>query len=135
MMFGSWGNPDHADCIRTIHHALDAGIKFVDTDNNYSDGEADVIVGKALQGRRDSVVLATKVWSPMGPGPNERGLSRKAIFEQVEASLRRLRTDYIDLYQIHRPDRETPWEETLGALADLVRQGKVLYVGASTNHY
>lgn len=135
MMFGSWGNPDHADCIRTIHRALDAGINFVDTANNYSEGESETIVGKALQGRRGSVVLATKVWAPMGPGPNERGLSRKAIQEQVEQSLRRLGTDVIDLYQIHRPDPTTPLEETLSTLTDLVRQGKVRYLGCSTNHY
>jgi aryl-alcohol dehydrogenase-like predicted oxidoreductase len=135
MMFGKWGNPDHAECIRIIHQALDAGINIIDTSNNYSDGESEVIVGKALQGRRDQVVLATKVWAPMGPGANQRGLSRKAIQEQVEASLRRLGTDVIDLYQIHRPDPNTPWEETLSTLDGLVRQGKVRYLGCSTNHY
>jgi aryl-alcohol dehydrogenase-like predicted oxidoreductase len=135
MMLGRWGNPDRAECVRIVHRALDAGINFVDTANNYAEGESEEIVGEALAGRRDSVVLATKVWSPMGPGPNERGLSRKAIFQQVEASLRRLRTDTIDLYQIHRPDRSTPWEETLSALTDLVRAGKVRYIGCSTNHY
>jgi aryl-alcohol dehydrogenase-like predicted oxidoreductase len=135
MMLGAWGNTDRAECVRIVHHALDQGINFVDTANNYAAGESEEIVGEALQGRRSSVVLATKVWSPMGPGPNERGLSRKAIFEQAEASLRRLKTDYIDLYQIHRPDRETPWEETLSALTDLVRQGKVRYLGCSSNHY
>ena len=135
MMFGKWGNADHAACIRLIHQGLDAGINFVDTSNNYSEGEAEVIVGKALAGRRDSVVLATKVWAPMGPGPNDRGLSRQAILTQVEASLKRLGTDCIDLYQIHRPDPTTPWEETLGALTDLVRQGKVRYLGCSSNHY
>jgi aryl-alcohol dehydrogenase (NADP+) len=135
MMLGSWGNPDHSEGVRIVHRALDAGLNFVDTANNYSAGESEEIVAEALVGRRSSVVLATKVWSPMGPGPNERGLSRKAIFEQAEASLRRLRTDYIDLYQIHRPDRSTPWEETLSALTDLVRHGKVRYIGCSTNHY
>jgi aryl-alcohol dehydrogenase-like predicted oxidoreductase len=135
MMFGSWGNPDPEDCIRTIHRALDAGINFVDTANGYSEGESEVIVGKALKDRREGVVLATKVWAPMGPGPNQRGLSRKAIQEQVENSLRRLGTDVIDLYQIHRPDPTTPVEETLSALNDLVRQGKVRYLGLSTNHY
>jgi len=135
MMFGKWGNSDVAACTRIIHRALDAGINFVDTSNNYSEGESETIVGKALAGRRDSVVLATKVWAPMGPGPNDRGLSRKAIFTQVEASLRRLGTDCIDLYQIHRPDPETPWDETLGALTDLVRQGKVRYLGCSSNHH
>jgi aryl-alcohol dehydrogenase-like predicted oxidoreductase len=135
MMFGSWGNPDHEDCIRTIHRALDAGINFVDTANGYSEGESEVIVGKALKDRREGIVLATKVWAPAGPGPNQRGLSRKAIQEQVENSLRRLGTDVIDLYQIHRPDPTTPVEETLSTLNDLVRQGKVRYLGLSTNHY
>jgi aryl-alcohol dehydrogenase-like predicted oxidoreductase len=135
MMFGKWGNTDHAECVRIIHAALDAGINFVDTSNNYSEGESETIVGKALAGRRQQVVLATKVWSPMGPGQHQRGLSRKAIQEQVEASLRRLGTDVIDLYQIHRPDPATPWEETLSTLTDLVRHGKVRYIGCSTNHY
>jgi aryl-alcohol dehydrogenase-like predicted oxidoreductase len=134
MMFGKWGNTDHGACVALVHRALDAGINFIDTSNNYSDGEAEVIVGKALAGRRDAVVLATKVWAPMGPGPNDRGLSRKAILAQVENSLRRLATDYIDLYQIHRPDPLTPWEETLSTLSDLVRQGKVRYLGCSTSH-
>jgi aryl-alcohol dehydrogenase-like predicted oxidoreductase len=135
MMFGSWGNPDHEESIRVIHRALDAGINFIDTANGYSEGESEVIVGKALKGRREGTVLATKVWAPVGPGPNQRGLSRKAIQEQVENSLRRLGTDVIDLYQIHRPDPSTPVEETLSALNDLVRQGKVRYLGLSTNHY
>jgi aryl-alcohol dehydrogenase-like predicted oxidoreductase len=135
MMFGSWGNPDHEDSIRVIHRALDAGVNFVDTANGYSEGESEVIVGKALKDRREGVVLATKVWAPVGPGPNQRGLSRKAIQEQVENSLRRLGTDVIDLYQIHRPDPTTPIEETLATLSDLVRQGKVRYLGLSTNHY
>ncbi len=134
MMFGAWGNPDHDACIRIIHRALDAGINFVDTANGYSEGESEVIVGKALAGRRHQVVLATKVFAPLGPGPNERGLSRKAISEQVENSLRRLGTEVIDLYQIHRPDPTTPMEETLSTLNDLVRQGKVRYLGLSTNH-
>jgi aryl-alcohol dehydrogenase-like predicted oxidoreductase len=135
MMFGQWGNPDHAECIRIIHRAMDAGIHFIDTANGYSEGESEEIVGKALAGRREQAVLATKVWAPVGPGPNQRGLSRKAIQEQVEHSLRRLKTDVIDLYQIHRPDPTTPLEETLSALTDLVRQGKVRYLGLSTNHY
>jgi aryl-alcohol dehydrogenase-like predicted oxidoreductase len=135
MMLGSWGNPDHEEGIRIVHRALDAGINFVDTSNNYSAGESEEIVGKALKGRRHQVVLATKVWGAMGEGPNERGLSRKAIQEQVEQSLRRLATDVIDLYQIHRPDPTTPIEETLSTLNDLVRQGKVRYLGLSTNHY
>lgn len=135
MMFGGWGNPDHEDGIRIIHRAMDAGINFIDTANGYSEGESEVIVGKALKGKREGTVLATKVWAPVGPGPNQRGLSRKAIQEQVENSLRRLDTDVIDLYQIHRPDPTTPVEETLSALSDLVRQGKVCYLGLSTNHY
>ena len=135
MMLGGWGNPDHEDGIRVIHRALDAGINFVDTANGYSEGESEVIVGKALKGKREGTVLATKVWAPVGPGPNQRGLSRKAIQEQVENSLRRLDTDVIDLYQIHRPDPTTPLEETLSTLSDLVRQGKVRYLGLSTNHY
>jgi aryl-alcohol dehydrogenase-like predicted oxidoreductase len=134
MMLGSWGNEDAAECVRIVHRALDAGINFVDTSNNYGDGTSEEIVGRALAGRRSQAVLATKVWSRMGPGPNEQGLSRKAIQEQVEGSLRRLGTDVIDLYQIHRPDRSTPWEETLSTLTDLVRQGKVRYVGCSTSH-
>jgi aryl-alcohol dehydrogenase-like predicted oxidoreductase len=135
MMFGGWGNPDHEDSVRIIHRAMDAGINFIDTANGYSEGESEVIVGKALKGKREGTVLATKVWAPVGPGPNQRGLSRKAIQEQVENSLRRLDTDVIDLYQIHRPDPTTPVEETLSALSDLVRQGKVRYLGLSTNHY
>ncbi|HXO21105.1 MAG TPA: aldo/keto reductase [Thermoanaerobaculia bacterium] len=135
MMFGAWGNPDHEESIRIIHRAMDAGINFIDTANTYSEGESEEIVGKALQGRREKAVLATKVWGPMGDGPNERGLSRKAIHEQCERSLRRLGTDVIDLYQIHRPDSTTPIDETLSALNDLVRQGKVRYIGCSTNHY
>ncbi len=134
MMLGSWGNGDADECVRIVHRALDAGINFVDTSNNYGEGTSEEIVGRALAGRRNQAVLATKVWSRMGPGPNEQGLSRKAIQEQVEGSLRRLGTDVIDLYQIHRPDRSTPWEETLSTLTDLVRQGKVRYVGCSTSH-
>ena len=132
MMFGRRGNADHADCTRIIHRALDAGINFVDTANVYSDGESEEIVGAALRGRRDDVVLATKVFNPMGPGPNDRGSSRAHIMREVERSLRRLQTDYIDLYQMHRSDPETPIEETLRALDDLVRDGKVRYIGSST---
>lgn len=132
MMFGQRGNADHEDCIRIIHRALDAGINFIDTANVYSHGESEEIVGKALRDRREEVVLATKVHGIMGPGPNERGNSRKHIVRQVEQSLKRLQTEYIDLYQIHRPDPETPLEETLRALDDLIRQGKVLYIGSST---
>lgn len=134
MMFGAWGNTDHDECARIVHRALDAGVNFVDTSNNYSDGESETIVGKAIRGRRDAIVLATKVFAAVGPGPHEQGLSRKAIQEQVEKSLRRLGTDVIDLYQIHRPDPTTPWEETLSTLTDLVRHGKVRYIGCSTSH-
>ena len=132
MMFGSVGNPDHDDCVRIVHTALDAGINFVDTADMYSAGESEEIVGKALQGRRDDVVLATKVHFPIGDGPNLGGNSRRWIMRAVEASLRRLRTDWIDLYQIHRPDHTTDIEETLAALTDLVRQGKIRAFGCST---
>src|SRR3954451_21037733 len=132
MMFGAWGNEDHDDSIRVIHAALDAGINFVDTADVYSAGESEEIVGKALKDRRDDVVLATKVFSPMGEDPNRRGLSRRWIVTEVEHSLRRLGTDYIDLYQVHRPDPNTDYDETLGALTDLVEQGKVRYIGSSS---
>jgi aryl-alcohol dehydrogenase-like predicted oxidoreductase len=132
MMFGPWGNSDEADSIRVIHRALDAGINFVDTADVYSAGESEKIVGKALAGRRDDVVLATKFFMPMGTGPNERGGSRRWIIRAAESSLRRLDTDYIDLYQVHRPSPDTDVEETLGALTDLVRQGKVRYIGSSS---
>ncbi|HZT96035.1 MAG TPA: aldo/keto reductase [Chloroflexota bacterium] len=132
MMFGQRGNPDHEDSVRIIHRALDAGINFVDTANVYSDGESEEIVGKALRGRRDEVILATKVHGVRGPGPNDRGNSRVHILREVENSLRRLQTDYIDLYQIHRPDPDTSIEETLRALDQLVRDGKVRYIGSST---
>jgi aryl-alcohol dehydrogenase-like predicted oxidoreductase len=132
MMFGAWGNPDHDDSTRIIHAALDAGINFVDTADVYSAGESEEIVGKALKGRRDDVVLATKVWGQMGEDPNRRGISRRWIMTEVENSLRRLGTDHIDLYQIHRPDPHTDIDETLGALTDLVRQGKVRYIGSSS---
>jgi aryl-alcohol dehydrogenase-like predicted oxidoreductase len=132
MMFGTRGNADHEDCIRIIHRALDAGINFVDTANVYSSGESEEIVGKALKGRRHQVVLATKVHGTMGDGPNDRGNSRVHILREVENSLRRLQTDYVDLYQIHRPDPYTPIEETLRALDQLQRDGKVRYIGSST---
>jgi aryl-alcohol dehydrogenase-like predicted oxidoreductase len=132
MMFGAWGNPDHEDSIRIIHRALDSGINFVDTADVYSRGESETIVGKALKDRRDGVVLATKVHGAMGDDPNERGNSRRWLIQECEASLRRLGTDWIDLYQIHRWDPHTDHDETLGALTDLVRTGKVRYVGSST---
>jgi aryl-alcohol dehydrogenase-like predicted oxidoreductase len=133
MMFGEWGNTDHNDCIRLIHRAVDAGINFIDTADIYSHGESEEIVGKALaDGRRDHVILATKVHASMGDDPNHRGNSRRWILREVESSLRRLKTDWIDLYQIHRPSLDTDIEETLGALSNLVTQGKVRYIGAST---
>jgi aryl-alcohol dehydrogenase-like predicted oxidoreductase len=132
MMFGAWGNPDHDDSIRVIHRALDAGINFVDTADVYSAGESEEIVGKALKGRRDDVVLATKLGVPMDEDPNHRGGSRRWIIAEVENSLRRLGTDYIDLYQLHRPDLHTDIDETLAALTDLVQQGKVRYIGSSS---
>jgi aryl-alcohol dehydrogenase-like predicted oxidoreductase len=133
MMFGGWGNPDHDESVRIIHAALDAGINFIDTADVYSRGESEEIVGKALAGgRRENVVLATKFHGTMGEDPNERGNSRRWIFREVEASLKRLNTDWIDLYQVHRWDPWTDHDETLGALSDLVSQGKVRYVGSST---
>jgi aryl-alcohol dehydrogenase-like predicted oxidoreductase len=132
MMFGAWGNTDHDDSIRMIHRALDAGINFVDTADVYARGESEEIVGKALAGRRDDVVLATKFHGTMGDDPNERGNSRRWIMREVENSLRRLKTDWIDLYQVHRPETDTDIDETLGALSDLVHQGKVRYIGSST---
>jgi aryl-alcohol dehydrogenase-like predicted oxidoreductase len=132
MMFGAIGNPDHDDSIRIIHKALDAGINFIDTADAYSHGESEEIVGKALKGRRERVVLATKANHPMGEDPNQRGNSRRWIMTAVEDSLRRLQTDHIDLYQIHRPDPDTAIEETLSALTDLIRSGKVRAIGSST---
>src|SRR5579871_6694910 len=116
MMFGAWGNTDHAESVRIIHAALDAGINFIDTADVYSGGESEEIVGKALaDGRRGQVVLATKVGFPMGEDPSQRGASRRRIMHGVEDSLRRLKTDWIDLYQIHRPDPHTDIDETLSA--------------------
>ena len=133
MMFGLWGNRDHDASVAIIHHALDNGINFVDTADVYSQGESEEIVGKALKGRRDSVVLATKVHGQMhDTDPNMRGNSRRWIVHEVEASLRRLQTDWIDLYQIHRWDPATDHDETLGALTDLQRAGKIRYLGSST---
>jgi aryl-alcohol dehydrogenase-like predicted oxidoreductase len=142
MMFGAWGEPDHDKSIQVIHRALDAGINFIDTADVYSQGESETIVGKALKGRRDDVVLATKVHGQMGVpveapagtqgDPNRQGNSRRWIIREVEDSLRRLGTDWIDLYQIHRPDTDVDHEETLGALTDLQRQGKIRAFGSST---
>jgi aryl-alcohol dehydrogenase-like predicted oxidoreductase len=133
MMFGAWGNTDHDDSIRIIHRALDAGINFIDTADVYSRGESEEIVAKALAGgRRDDVFLATKFHGVMGDGPNQKGNSRLWIMRAVEDSLRRLKTDHIDLYQVHRPEEDTDVEETLSVLTDLVRAGKVRYIGSST---
>jgi len=132
MMFGAVGNPDHEDSARIIHAALDLGINFVDTADMYSAGESEEIVGKALKGRRDDVVLATKVHFQMGEGRNRSGNSRRWIIKEVEESLRRLDTDWIDLYQVHRPDYDTDIEETLSVLTDLVSQGKIRAFGCST---
>jgi aryl-alcohol dehydrogenase-like predicted oxidoreductase len=133
MMFGAWGEPDHDAGIRIVHRALDAGINFIDTADVYSRGESEEIVGKALSGgRRENVVLATKFHGTMGEDPNQAGNSRRWIIQEVEASLKRLQTDWIDLYQVHRWDPWTDHEETLGALSDLVAQGKVRYIGSST---
>lgn len=131
MMLGAWGNPDHDDSIRMVHTALDTGINFIDTADVYSEGESEEIVGKALKGRRDDVVLATKFHNPMGPDANHRGNSRRWIVRAVEDSLRRLGTEWIDLYQVHRPDPDTDIDETLSALSDLVRSGKIRAFGTS----
>jgi len=132
MMFGAAGNPDHDDSVKIIHRALDAGINFIDTADVYSTGESEQIVGQALaDGRRDNVVLATKAGLPFGRDPNQRGTSRRWITQAVDGSLRRLGTDWIDLYQIHRLDPATDVDETLGALSDLVHAGKIRAFGAS----
>lgn len=130
----NFGKPtDEAESIRITHAALAAGINFIDTANVYNRGVSEDVVGKALKGRRDNVVLATKVRGQMGDDPNDMGLSRRHIIQSCEASLRRLNTDWIDLYQVHRPEPDTPVDETLGALTDLVRSGKVRYIGCSTH--
>jgi aryl-alcohol dehydrogenase-like predicted oxidoreductase len=133
MMFGAWGEPDHAESVRIIHAALDAGINFIDTADVYSAGESEEIVGEALAGgRRDNVILATKFHAARCDDANQRGNSRRWIVREVEDSLRRLQTDWIDLYQVHRPDPDTDIEETLSALADLQRAGKIRAFGCST---
>src|SRR3954470_11858945 len=132
MMFGAWGNRDHDDSIRIINRALDAGINFIDTADVYSAGESEEIVGKALAGKRDDIILATKAHVPMGKDPNMRGNSRRWLVREVENSLRRLQTDWIDLYQVHRPDPATHIDETLSALTDLQRAGKIIAFGSST---
>jgi aryl-alcohol dehydrogenase-like predicted oxidoreductase len=130
MMLGSFGNPDRQEGIRIIHRALEGGINFIDTADRYGDSEE--VVGEALVGKRDEVVLATKFWGPVDDDVNHRGASRRWIRQAVERSLRNLRTDRIDLYQLHRPDPETDIDETLSALTDLVREGKVLAIGTSS---
>src|SRR5215211_5906887 len=132
MMFGQWGNPDHDDCIAMMHKAFDAGINFVDTADVYSRGESEEIVGKALTGRRDDIVIATKFMGAMGEDPNMQDGSRRWIMRECEDSLRRLGTDHIDLYQMHRPSNIADIDEALGALSDLVHQGKVRSIGHST---
>jgi aryl-alcohol dehydrogenase-like predicted oxidoreductase len=133
MMFGPWGNDDAEDCARIVRRAIDGGINFVDTADMYSAGRSEEIVGLALKGSmREDVVLATKFHNPMGPGENQRGNSRLWIMRAVEDSLRRLGTEHIDLYQVHRPEGETAVEETLSALTDLQRDGKIRYFGSST---
>jgi aryl-alcohol dehydrogenase-like predicted oxidoreductase len=132
MMFGAIGNPDHDECIRIIHKALDFGVNFIDTADAYNRGESEEIVGNALKGRRDNIVVATKAHHPMGDDPNQRGNSRRRITRALEDSLRRLQTDHIDLYQIHRPSPDTDIEETLSALTDLMRAGKIRVIGTST---
>jgi aryl-alcohol dehydrogenase-like predicted oxidoreductase len=132
MMFGAMGNSDHDDSIRIIHRALDAGINVIDTADAYSHGESEEIVGKALEGRRGDVVLVSKMHYPIGDDPNRRGNSRRWIIAAVENSLRRLQTDHLDLYQVHRPDPTVDVEETLSALSDLIHSGKVRAIGTST---
>ncbi|RRR98484.1 aldo/keto reductase [Glycomyces terrestris] len=132
MMFGSAGNTDHDECTRIVHTALEAGINFVDTADMYSTGESERIVGAALRGRRDDVILATKGHFALEEGLNRSGNSRRHLLNAVDASLRRLGTDWIDLYQVHRPDWSTDLEETLGVLTDLVREGKIRAFGCST---
>lgn len=132
MNFGKGGNPNHDECVRMIHKSLDFGINFVDTADRYNNGESEEILGSALKDRRDNVVISTKVWGAMGDDPNQQGSSRRWIMRAVEDSLRRLKTDYIDLYLLHRPVPETDIEETLSAFSDLLRSGKVRAIGTST---
>jgi aryl-alcohol dehydrogenase-like predicted oxidoreductase len=132
MTLGRWGNPDEAECIAMVHRALDAGINFIDTADVYGQGDSETIVGKALAGRRDEVVLATKLNHQFGEGINHSGNSRRWIMRQIDGSLRRLGTDWIDLYQLHRPDPTTDIGDTLSAMTDLVRAGKVRAIGTST---
>ena len=132
MMFGSWGNDDVDECHRMVHRALDAGITLFDTADMYDDGVSETILGQALRGHRDRVVVATKVGNPMAGDPDRRGLSRRWILQACEDSLRRLDVDYIDLYQMHRPDPNTPVQESAAAFDELVTAGKVRAIGTST---
>jgi aryl-alcohol dehydrogenase-like predicted oxidoreductase len=132
MMFGAWGRTDEADCRRILDLALDSGINFLDTADVYAFGESETILGNILNGRRDDIVLATKFSEPMGEDRNRRGNSRRWIMRAAEESLRRLQTDWIDLYQVHRPDPACDLDQTLGALTDLVRAGKVRAIGTTT---
>ena len=131
LMLGAWGNGDRDECLRIIHRALDAGINLVDTADVYEAGESEEIVGAALSGRRDEVILTTKFHNPMGPGQNQRGNSRRWVHQAIDASLRRLDTEWIDIYQVHRADPATSIEDTVDALTDLVRLGKIRYWGTS----
>lgn len=131
-MFGAWGNPDEGECAAMVDRALDAGINFLDTADVYGQGESEEIVGRAIKGRRDDLVIATKCHQQMGTERNTRGGSRRWIVRAIEDSLRRLGTDRIDLFQIHRFPWGTDLDETLGALSDLVHQGKVIHLGSST---
>jgi aryl-alcohol dehydrogenase-like predicted oxidoreductase len=130
---GVRGPLDEARFVRTIHHAIDRGCNFIDCGNTYGQGRSETLLGQAIKGRRDDLVITSKVFSPVGPGPNDRGLSRYHILREVERSLTKLQTDHLDVYYLHRVDPETGLEETLRTMEDLVRQGKVRYVGAS-NH-
>jgi aryl-alcohol dehydrogenase-like predicted oxidoreductase len=132
MMFGKGGNPSHDECIGMIHKSIEQGINFFDTADRYNNGESEEILGKAIKGRRDNAIICTKVWGPMGTDPNQQGGSRRWIVKAVEDSLKRLQTDYIDLYLLHRPTPETDIEETLSAFSDLLRAGKVRSIGTST---
>jgi aryl-alcohol dehydrogenase-like predicted oxidoreductase len=132
MMLGAWGNRDRVECVRMVHAALDAGVNLVDSADVYANGESEEILGEALAGRRDDVIVATKVHGPMGEDPNRRGNSRRWIMRACDESLRRLRTEWIDLYQVHRPDPTCDIDETLSALSDLMHQGKVRAIGTST---
>ena len=132
MVLGAWGNRHEEECLRVVNEALDAGVNLVDTADMYAQGETEEIVGRALTGRRDEVVLATKFWNPMGEGINQRGASRRWVMQAVEGSLRRLNTEWIDIYQVHRPDPHVDLDDLMGTLGDLVRSGKVRYIGTST---